>query len=83
MRTLIKKYGFFVKFYRNRFLHTDLKAYMGLLGLSQTDTTESYIDKYDKKLLEVTSNKNLKNNIEIKLNSKNDFIDMNNNKKNW
>jgi hypothetical protein len=76
-----KKYGFFVKFYRNRFLHTDLKAYMGLLGLSQTDTTESYIDKYDKKLLEVTSNKNLKNNIEIKLNSKNDFIDMNNNKK--
>ena len=76
-----KKYGFFVKFYRNRFLHIDLKAYMGLLGLSQTDTTESYIDKYDKKLLEVTSNKNLKNNIEIKLNSKNDFIDMNNNKK--
>ena len=76
-----KKYGFFVKFYRNRFLHTDLKAYMGLLGLSQTDTTESYIDKYDKKLLEVSSDKNLKNNIEIKLNSKNDFIDMNNNKK--
>ena len=75
-----KKYGFFVKFYRNRFLHTDLKAYIGLLGLSQTDTTESYIDKYDKKLLEVSSNKNLKNNIEIKLNSKNDFIDMNNNK---
>ena len=76
-----KKYGFFVKFYRNRFLHTDLKAYIGLLGLSQTDTTESYIDKYDKKLLEVSSNKNLKNNIEIKLNSKNDFIDINNNKK--
>jgi hypothetical protein len=76
-----KQYGFFVKFYRNRFLHTDLKAYMGLLNLSQTDITESYIDKYDKKLLEVSSNKNLKNNIEIKLNSKNDFIDINNNKK--
>ena len=76
-----KQYGFFVKFYRNRFLHTDLKAYMGLLNLSQTDTTESYIDKYDKKLLEVSSNKNLKSNIEIKLNSKNDFINMNNNKK--
>jgi len=77
----VKQYGFFVKFYRNRFLHTDLKAYMGLLNLSQTDITESYIDKYDKKLLEVSSNKNLKNNIEIKLNSKNDFIDINNNKK--
>ena len=76
-----KKYGFFLKFYRSRFLHTDLKAYMGLLSLSGTDTTASYIDKYDKKLLEVSSNTNLKNNIEIKLNNKNDFIDINNNKK--
>ena len=76
-----KKYGFFLKFYRSRFLHTDLKAYMGLLNLSETDTTESYIDKYDKKFLEVSSTKNLKNNIEIKLNNKNDFIDINNNEK--
>jgi hypothetical protein len=76
-----KKYGFFLKFYRSRFLHTDLKAYMGLLNLSETDTTESYIDKYDKKLLEVSSTKNLKNNIEIKLNNKNDFVDINSNKK--
>ena len=76
-----KKYGFFLKFYRSRFLHTDLKAYMGLLSLSGTDTTASYIDKYDKKLLEVSSNTNLKNNIEIKLNNKNDFIDINNNEK--
>jgi hypothetical protein len=35
-----------------------------------------------KKLLEVSSNTNLKNNIEIKLNNKNDFIDINNNEKN-
>lgn len=76
-----KQYGFFVKFYRSRFLHTDLKAYMGSLSLSETDTTKSYIDKYDKKLLEVSSNTNLKNNIEIKLNNKNDFIDINNNEK--
>ena len=76
-----KKYGFFLKFYRSRFLHTDLKAYIGLLNLSETDTTESYIDKYDKKFLEVSSTKNLKNNIEIKLNNKNDFIDINSNKK--
>ena len=76
-----KKYGFFLKFYRSRFLHTDLKAYMGLLNLSETDTIESYIDKYDKKLLEVSSTKNLKNNIEIKLNNKNDFVDINSNKK--
>jgi hypothetical protein len=76
-----KKYGFFLKFYRSRFLHTDLKAYMGLLNLSETDTTESYIDKYDKKFLEVSSAENLKNNIEIKLNNKNDFVDINSNKK--
>ena len=54
---------------------------MGLLSLPETDTTESYIDKYNKKLLEVSSNTNLKNNIKIKLNNKNDFIDINNNKK--
>ena len=76
-----KKYGFFLKFYKSRFLHTDLKAYMGLLNLSETNTTESYIDKYDKKLLEVSSTKNLKNNIEIKLNNKNDLVDINSNKK--
>lgn len=72
-----KKYGFFLKFYRSRFLHTDLKAYLGVLGLSGTNITESYIRKYDKKLLEVSANKSLKKNIEIKLNSKNDFVDIN------
>jgi hypothetical protein len=54
---------------------------MGSLSLSETDTTKSYIDKYDKKLLEVSSNTNLKKNIKIKLNNKNDFIDINNNEK--
>ena len=67
----------FLKFYRSRFLHTDLKAYLGVLGLSGTNITESYIRKYDKKLLEVSANKSLKKNIEIKLNSKNDFVDIN------
>jgi hypothetical protein len=45
--------------------------------LSGTNITESYIRKYDKKLLEVSANKSLKKNIEIKLNSKNDFVDIN------
>jgi hypothetical protein len=54
---------------------------MGLLSMPEIDITESYIDKYDKKLLEVSSAKNLKNNIELKLNNKNDFVDINSNKK--
>lgn len=45
--------------------------------MSGTNITESYIRKYDKKLLEVSANKSLKKNIEIKLNSKNDFVDIN------
>ena len=76
-----KQYGFLGKIYKSRFLHTNVKAYMVSLSLAVTDTTKSYIDKYDKKLLEVSSNINLKNNIEIKLNNKNDFIDINNNEK--
>ena len=77
MKNLKKKYGFFLKLYRSRFLHTDLKAYLGVLGLSGTNITESYIREYDKKLLKVSANKSLKKNIEIKLNSKNDFVDIN------
>ena len=72
-----KQYGFFLKFYRSRFLHTDLKAYLGLINLSSNDITKSHIKKYESRLLESSNNENTIKNIKINLNKANEFMDIN------
>ena len=73
---LNKKYGFFLKFYKSRFIHTELKAYLGLLGLTEINEAKLYVDKYDKKLLSLKSKDNKISNIKIKLNNTNEFVDI-------
>ena len=67
-------YGVYIKFYRNRFLHIDLKSYLGNLDEEYTDVTNDYLNDYksirrDKKLV---SDNNLT--INLKLNKKNDYV---------
>ena len=73
---LNKKYGFFLKFYKSRFIHTELKAYLSLLGLTEINEAKLYVDKYDKKLLSLKSKDNKISNIKIKLNNTNEFVDI-------
>lgn len=73
---LNKKYGFFLKFYKSRFIHTELKAYLGLLGLTEINEAKLYVDKYDKKLLSLKSKDNKISNIKINLNNTNEFVDI-------
>ena len=73
---LNKKYGFFLKFYKSRFIHTELKAYLGLLRLTEINEAKLYVDKYDKKLLSLKSKDNKISNIKIKLNNTNEFVDI-------
>ena len=73
---LNKKYGFFLKFYKTRFIHTELKAYLGLLGLTEINEAKLYVDKYDKKLLSLKSKDNKISNIKINLNNTNEFVDI-------
>jgi len=72
-----KKYGFLIKLYKGRFLHVDLKAYLGTLPnkkLFKSDYTETYIDSFSYRQLNV-ENKN--QDIKITLNEKNDYAKLN------
>jgi len=74
-----KNYGYFIRFYRNRFMHIDLKAYIGRKNnTSNVNSTSLYIDNYKTKLIEQTkTSTNLINNeikVDIKLNDKNEYI---------
>jgi len=74
-----KNYGYFIRFYRNRFMHIDLKAYIGRKNnTSNVNNTSLYIDNYKTKLIEQTkTSTNLINNeikVDIKLNDKNEYI---------
>ena len=47
-----KEYGLYLKFYRSRFLHADLKSYIGVKGNDSIDITTDKIAKFEKTLLE-------------------------------
>ena len=69
-------FGYYLRFYKTRFMHIDLKAYLGRVKKDSDDSiTKSYIDKFDKKMLE-----NLKEiediDIDLKLNNKNEFFEI-------
>ncbi len=42
-----KEFGFFLKLYKKRFLHLDLKAYLGIKGEQKIESTQNYIKNYE------------------------------------
>ena len=71
-------YGFLIKLYKERFLHVDLKAYLGSLSNQATlesDYTKLYIDSF-KPTLDL-DNKNISHDIKLKLNKKNNYEKLN------
>jgi hypothetical protein len=79
---LIKEYGIFLKLYRGRFLHVDIKSYLGVASNKTNDTTAEKIQKYESKILK--SNKinkiNIASNLKLNLNEPNSYIDINKDK---
>ena len=79
---LIKEYGIFLKLYRSRFLHVDIKSYLGVASNKTNDTTAEKIQKYESKILK--SNKinkiNIASNLKLNLNEPNSYIDINKDK---
>ena len=59
-----KEFGIFLRLYKKRFLHIDLKAYLGIADVSINETTKDYIQKYELKNMNF---KNKKNNTELNL----------------
>lgn len=71
-------YGFLIKLYKERFLHVDLKAYLGSLSNQETlesDYTKLYIDSFKPRL--DLDNKNISHDIKLKLNKKNNYEKLN------
>ena len=76
-----KEYGLYLKFYRSRFLHADLKSYLGVMANDSIDITKDKIAKFEKKILEVNkeNNKDLKIDLKFELNKPNKYVDINSN----
>ena len=71
-------YGFLIKLYKERFLHVDLKAYLGSLSNQVTlesDYTKLYIDSFKPRV--DLDNKNISHDIKLKLNKKNNYEKLN------
>ena len=73
-----KEYGIFLKLYRSRFLHVDIKSYLGVASNKANDTTQEKIQKYESKILESnqTNQTNISTNLKLNLNEPNSYIDI-------
>ena len=73
-----KEYGIFLKLYRSRFLHVDIKSYLGVASNKTNDTTQEKIQKYESKILETnqTNQTNISSNLKLNLNEPNSYIDI-------
>ena len=77
-----KEYGIFLKLYRSRFLHVDIKSYLGVASNKTNDTTAEKIQKYESKILKSnqTNKINIASNLKLNLNEPNSYIDINQDK---
>lgn len=77
-----KEYGIFLKLYRSRFLHVDIKSYLGVASNKTNDITEEKIQKYESKILKSnqTNKINIASNLKLNLNEPNSYIDINQDK---
>ena len=73
-----KEYGIFLKLYRSRFLHVDIKSYLGVASNKTNDTTAEKIYKYESKILKSnqTNKINIASNLKLNLNEPNSYIDI-------
>ena len=76
------EYGLFLKLYRSRFLHADVKTYIGIIDKEPIDVTKDEISKFEKKLLELNKKEinNFNDNLRIELNKPNNYVELNSDK---
>ena len=72
------EYGLFLKLYRSRFLHADVKAFLGVIDKEPIDVTEDQINKFEKKILEINKKEinQINDNLKIKLNKPNNYVEL-------
>ena len=67
-------YGMYLKLYRNRFLHIDLKSYLGSLDEKYTDVTGEYLTDRESILRDNKLESHGALTLNLNLNKKNDYI---------
>lgn len=72
------EYGLFLKLYRSRFLHADVKTFLGVIDKEPIDVTEDQINKFEKKLLKINRKEinQINDNLKIKLNKPNNYVEL-------
>jgi len=76
------EFGLFLKLYRSRFLHADVKTYLGVIDKEPNDVTKDEINKFEKKLLDVNKKEinKITDNLKIILNKPNNYVELNSEK---
>ena len=76
------EFGLFLRLYRSRFLHADVKTYLGVIDKEPIDVTKDEINKFEKKLLDVNKKEinKITDNLKIKLNKPNNYVELNSEK---
>jgi len=69
-----KKYGYYLKFYRNRFMHVDLKAYLGYQKNNYKNEDLKYINSYEERIINKNREENELIKLNLNLNKKNNYL---------
>ena len=69
-----KNYGYYLKFYRNRFMHVDLKAYLGYQKINNKNEDLKYIDSYEERIINKDREEDELIKLNLNLNKKNNYI---------
>ena len=74
-----ENYGFYLNLYRNRYLHVDLKSYLGLLVEKNNHinlNTDKYIEELDAKAIDESKSNNIDLDLNLSLNENNEFVEI-------
>lgn len=72
-------YGFYLNLYRNRYLHADLKSYLGFVDKKNNNldlNTNKYIEELDAKTFSESNNNDIDLDINLSLNKNNEFVEI-------
>ena len=72
-------YGFYLNLYRNRYLHADLKSYLGFLDKKNNNldlNTDKYIEELDAKTFSKSNKNDIDLDINLSLNKNNEFVEI-------
>ena len=69
-------FGFFIRLYKNRFLHTDLKAYIGHVLIDEEYISSDYVELSKREMYKISNDVKKNIDINLKLNKEIDYAEI-------